>query len=70
MSLLNWLKPPVKHSHIENSDSKEEDEPEGDDDVTLDVTPDLTSDSSARDTSTTSNSRPKCSKQSRHFNAV
>ena len=70
MSLLNWLKPPVKHSHIENSDSKEEDEPEGDDDVTLDVTPDLTSDSSARDTSTTSNSRPKRSKQSRHFNAV
>ena len=55
MSLLNWLKPPVKRSHIENSDSEEEDEPEeGDIDMTSDVTPDLTSDSSARDTSTTS----------------
>ena len=73
MSLLNWLKPPVKRSHIENSDSEseEEDEPEeGDIDVTSDVTPDLTSDSSARDTSTTSNSRPRCSKQSRRFNTV
>ena len=67
---LNWLKPPVKHSHIENSDSKEEDKPEGDDDETLDVTPDLTSNSSAHDTSTTSNGRSRCSKQSKRFNTV
>ena len=66
MSLLNWLKPPVKHSHIENSDSKEEDKPEeGEDGMTSDMTPALTSDGSAHDTSTTSNSGPKCSKQSK-----
>jgi len=51
MALLNWLKPPVKHSHIyitENSDSEEEDESEkGNEDVTSDVTPDVTSDSIA-----------------------
>ena len=37
---VSWLKPPVKHSHRENSDSKEEDEPkEVDEDVhTSDVT--------------------------------
>jgi len=74
MALLNWLKPPVKRSHIyiaENSDSKEEDESEkGDEDVTLDLTPDVTSDSSACGTSTTSNSRPSCSKQSKRFNMV
>ena len=60
----------MKYSHIEQSDSKEEDEPEGDDNLTSDVTPDLTSDSSARDTSTASNSRPRCSKQSKYFNTV
>ena len=71
MSLSYWLKPPVKHSHVENSDSKEEDEPEeGDNDVTSDVTPDLTGDSSACDTNTTSNGRPRCSKQSKCFNMV
>ena len=66
MSLLPWLKPPVKHSHIENSDSEEEEEPEEEEDepaVTSDVIPDLTSDSSTCGTSTTS-SRPSCSKQS------
>ena len=60
----------MKHSHIENSDSKEEDKPEGDDDETLDVTPDLTSNSSSSDTSTTSNGRPRCSKQLKRFNTV
>ena len=65
MSLLNWLNPPVKHSHIENSDSKEEDKPEGEDDVTSDMTPALMSDGSAHGTSTTSKSGPKCSKQSK-----
>ena len=61
----------MKRSHIEQSDSEEEDDPEeGNDNLTSDVTPDLTSDSSARDTSTASNIRPRCSKQSKHFNAV
>ena len=75
MSLLNWLNPPVKCTHIENNDIKEEDEPEeGDDDMTLDVTLDLMSNRRAydtsRDTSTTPNSRPKCCKQSKYFNTV
>ena len=74
MSLLNWLKAPVKRSHVyitENSDSEEEDESkEGYEDMTSDVTPDMTSDSSSRGTSTTSNSRPSCSKQSKCFNTV
>ena len=65
----------MKRSHIENNDIEEEDEPEeGDDDMTLDVTLDLMSNRRAcdtsRDTSTTSNSRPKCSKQSKYFNTV
>ena len=73
MSLLNWLKAPVKRSHVyitENSDSEEEKSEEGYEDMTSDVTPDLTSDSSSRGTSTTSNSRPSCSKQSKCFNTV
>jgi len=74
MALLNWLKPPVKRSHIyitENSDSEEEDESEkGNEDVTLDVTPDVMSNSSIRGTSTISNSRPSYSKQSKCFNMV
>ena len=73
MSLLNWLMPPVKCSHIyitEYSNNEEEYEPEEDDEVTLDVTPDLTSDSSIRYTSTRSNSRSSCSKQSKCFNTV
>jgi len=64
----------VKHSHIyiaENGDSEEEDKSEkGNEDMTSDVTPDVTSDSSTRGTSTTSNSRPSCSKQSKRFNMV
>ena len=73
MSLLNWLKAPVKRSHVyitESSDSEEEESEEGYEDMTSDVTPDLTSDSSSRGTSTTSNSRPSCSKQSKCFNTV
>ena len=64
----------MKCSHIENSDIKEEDEPEGDDDMTSDVTLDLIRDRRAcdtsQDTSTTSNSMPRCSKQSKCFNTV
>ena len=66
MSLLNWLKPPMKHSYMENSDSEEEDKPEeGDNDMTSDMIPGLTSNSIAHDASTISNSKPSCSKQSK-----
>ena len=71
MSLLNWLKPPMKHSYMENSDSKEEDKPEeGDNDMTSYMISGLTNNSIARDASTTSNSKPSCSKQSKSFNTV
>ena len=77
MSLLNWLKPPpLKRYHTESdySDSEEEDEPD-EDEASSDMTPgtpDLTSDSSARatSTSTTSNNRSSCSKQSKRFNTI
>ena len=71
MSLLNWLKPPMKHSYMENSDSEEEDKPEeGDNDMTSYMISGLTNNSIARDASTTSNSKPSCSKQSKSFNTV
>ena len=68
MSLLKWLKPPLKRYLTESDNDIEEDEGEVSSDVAP-STPDLTSDSSARgaSTSTTSNNSWK---QSKRFNTL